>query len=241
MPVQPNKNLHAILQHLQSLSPAAEALIISGDLAQEEVAGTYERIAELLQDYPWPVHILPGNHDVPELMQAHLSQVMPNVRQSDALQLGHWHILLLDSSKPERNDGELSEQQLAQLQAQLQAIPEQAHSVIFLHHHPVSINSPWMDPWGLQNADAFWQVLQAFPQVKAVVFGHIHNEFQTNYPREQGEPIKVYGTPSTCMQLSHDADQPSFLHTHPAWRELYLYPDGRLDTQVHYLEGAAQV
>lgn len=236
LPVQPNKNLQAILQHLQGLSPAAEALIISGDLAQEEVAGTYERIAELLQDYPLPVHILPGNHDVPELMQTHLSQVMSNVQQSSSLQVGNWHILFLDSSVLARNDGEFSDAQLAHLQAQLQAIPQQAYVVLFLHHHPVPINSPWMDPWGLQNADAFWQVLAPFPQVKAVVFGHIHNEFQTDYHREPSGLIKVYGTPSTCIQLGHDTDQPSFLHTRPAWRDLYLYADGRLDTQVNYLE-----
>ncbi len=236
LPVQPNRNLRLLLKHLQHQYATADALIISGDLAQEVVAGTYERIAELLKDFSLPVYALAGNHDVPALMQVHLnSLVSKTIRPFSATQFAQWHCLFLDSSAAERNDGFLQAEQLDQLEHYLAGLHTDSYALIFLHHHPVPIGSPWIDPWGLQNNTTFWDTVAAFPSVKAVCFGHIHNEFASTYSRKNGHSIAVYGTPATCVQLDHTSDQPRFIHTHPAWREIILHPDGQLKTAVHYL------
>ena len=70
--VYPNQSLRAVLDHLQTTAADHAALFITGDLAQEETAQTYQRTNELLADFPRPVYVLPGNHDIPELMQANL-------------------------------------------------------------------------------------------------------------------------------------------------------------------------
>ena len=73
LPVYPNLSLQRVLAHFQQqlgeASQAAEALIISGDLAQAETLATYQRLNQLLHVLPIPTYALPGNHDQPHLMQ----------------------------------------------------------------------------------------------------------------------------------------------------------------------------
>jgi len=236
--VYPNQALSRVLSHLSELEPCS-ALVISGDLAQEETAATYQRIKTLLEGFPAPIYILPGNHDIPELMYAALDQSQTHVLKQAHCE--NWHCVFLDSSRPLHGEGYLTPEKLANLQQALREIPADQHALIFLHHHPVSIGSLWMDKMGLQQAEDFWQIITAFPQVKAVAFGHIHAEFTGAVTNQTGQSIAVYGTPATCVQLTHDAARLGFKHTQPGWREFLLYPDGQLETTVHYLADEAKL
>ncbi len=231
--VYPNQALIRVLNHLKQQSPCT-ALVLSGDLAQEETAATYQWINRQLDSFPAPVYVLPGNHDHPKLMQAKLSS--SNIHLVDHKQLGAWHLLFLDSSRPLHGEGYLTTEKLDALVHKLKQLPVEAHALIFLHHHPLPIGSAWMDNMGLQQPEPFWEILTQFPQVKAVAFGHIHAEFVGAVTNQQGKNIAVYGTPATCVQLTHDEARLGFKHAKPGWRELSLYADGRIATQVHYLE-----
>lgn len=233
LPVYPNQSLSRVLSHLAANEPG-DALVISGDLAQEEVAATYQRMNSLLALFPAPIYVLPGNHDNPELMQIELTN--QHVHFVQHTQLGAWHLLFLDSSRPLYSEGYLTTTQLQALENSLRQIPVDQHVLLFLHHHPLTIGSPWMDNMGLQHPEKLWTVLTAFPQVKAVGFGHIHAEFTGSVSNQQGKPIAVYGTPATCVQLTHHEARLGFKHAHPGWREFLLYTDGQLATSVHYLE-----
>lgn len=231
LPVYPNQSLSRVLSYLAAQS--GHALVISGDLAQEEVAATYQCLNHLLDFFPAPVYVLPGNHDTPALMRLELTS--QNVHFVPQAQLGVWHLLFLDSSRPLYSEGYLSTTQLQALENSLKQIPVDQHVLLFLHHHPVTIGSPWMDHMGLQHPEKLWELLTAFPQVKAVGFGHIHAEFTGSVSNQQGKPIAVYGTPATCVQLTHDETRLGFKHNQPGWREFLLYADGELTTSVHYL------
>lgn len=231
-PVFPNQSLHKVLSHLAQQAPC-NALVISGDLVQEETAAAYQRIKALITGFPAPVYVLPGNHDIPALMRSEL--VDSTIQMVKTTQLDHWHCLFLDTSRPLHGEGYLTTEALHELQQNLAAIPADQHALIFMHHHPMSIGSLWMDNHGLQQPEQFWKIVTAFPQVKAVAFGHIHNEFIGSVPNQQGQSIAVYGTPATCVQLTHHEARLGFKHTQPGWREFLLYPDGSFETMVAYL------
>lgn len=231
-PIYPNQSLQAVLAHLSGQQAGHSALIISGDLAQEETAATYQRINQLLDTFPLPVYALPGNHDIPALMQQHLGG---NTRLPEHIVFGAWHGLLLDTSTPQRPDGELTPAQLQRLEWQLQQLGATDFAIIFMHHHPIDINSAWMDRMGLQQRERFWALLAAFPQVKAVFNGHIHQAFTGQYTFPDGRNVPVFGTPATCVQLKPVNPVFAFDHNRPAWREITLFPDGTLATAVHYL------
>lgn len=231
----PNKSLIRVLKHFEPFSADYDALVISGDLVQEETAASYQRVREILQGFSLPVYILPGNHDVPELMRSELADQNEQVHYALHTSFSEWHALFLDTHLEGHPEGDISETEFTELKAQLAQLPVDGNALIFMHHHPVPIGSIWMDPMGLQQSDTFWSLLADYQQVKAVVFGHIHSEFSLDYPVTSSRNIQVLGTPATCVQAKHNGEEMELADTRPAWRELTLYPDGQLETSVHYL------
>jgi Icc protein len=230
--IYPNQSLRAVLNHLKTQLSDHSALFITGDLAQEETAQTYQRIKVLLDDFPLPIHVLPGNHDIPELMRAHLGE---KITLPSQVSFGQWHAILLDTHAVGKPDGHLDDAQFNQLEQQLRAIPSDEFAIILMHHHPIDIGSEWMDRMGLQQKQRFWEIVSAFNCVKAVFNGHIHQAFHGEYRTASGCVIPVFGTPATCIQLKPSHPVFEFDHLRPAWREIVLHPDGTLETEVHYL------
>lgn len=232
MPIYPNLSLKAILAHLGGMAEGYNALLLTGDLAQEEIPATYQRVNALLNRFPLPVYTIPGNHDIPLMMQENLSG---NVQMAEHVELGAWHLLLLDTHADGKPDGRLSEAQFERLEQHLGSVPEDHFVAIFMHHHPVPIESEWMDVMGLQQKTYFWQLVEHFPQVKVVFNGHIHQEFNGQYTYTDGRVVAVHGTPATCVQMKPVRKNIEFDHTQPAWRDIVLLADGRVETRVYYL------
>ncbi len=236
IPVYPNRSLRRVLNHLITDAGDFDALVISGDLVQEETAASYQRIAALLRGFPKPIYVLPGNHDIPTLMQPHLVAQDANIHAELRQAFGGWHMLFLDTSKPQHSDGHLEAVQFEHIAAQLAALKPSEHALVFMHHHPLPIGSPWMDQQGLQQTTAFWQMIDRHPQVAGIAFGHIHSEFATSHTLDSGRTVAVWGTPATCVQVKHIDHDLRLDHNRPAWREFDLHADGRITTAVHYLE-----
>src|SRR5512132_2414444 len=55
--------LAAAVEAVLALRTPADAVLVSGDVAEHGTAAEYERARELLALLPMPVHVLPGNHD----------------------------------------------------------------------------------------------------------------------------------------------------------------------------------
>jgi 3',5'-cyclic AMP phosphodiesterase CpdA len=51
--------------------------------------------------------------------------------------------------------------------------------LLAVHHVPLSIGSPWMDGMGMENPEDLFGVMDRFSNVRALVCGHIHQEFRT--------------------------------------------------------------
>lgn len=232
MPIYPNRSLQAVLDHLVSQTAGYQALLLTGDLAQEEIPATYQRVNTLLNDFPLPVYAMPGNHDIPAMMNDYLGG---NVSLPEAVVLQSWHLLMLDTHAEGKPDGRLSAEQFDRLESRLSEVPEDHFVAIFMHHHPVPIQSEWMDVMGLQPSRYFWNLIEHFPQVKVVFNGHIHQEFSGCYRYADGREVPVYGTPATCVQMKPLRKNIEFDHTLPAWRDIMLHADGQVETAVHYL------
>lgn len=230
--IYPNQHLTQVLQHLSTEYSHYDALLISGDLAQEEVPQTYQLLNQRLSTFNLPIHTIPGNHDTVALAQQYLA---PRFWQPAFLNYANWHILMLDTSRPQRPDGHLSQEQYQAMEQYLNALDTNQFAILVMHHHPMAIQSPWMDKMGLQNAEYFWQWAERYPMIQAVLHGHIHQEFIGNYHYPQGRNIAVYGTPATSVQLKPLTQTIAFDHPLPAWRTLQLHPNGSISTQVHYL------
>lgn len=199
----------------------ADALLLTGDLAHDDGAPAYARLAALLAPLGLPTLCLAGNHDDPAALAASALGV------SGGADLGAWRLVLLDSTLPGQSSGALGAAELERLDATLAAAPQRP-ALVALHHPPLALGSAWIDAIGLAAPERLFAVLARHPQVRAVVFGHAHQSFAA---RIGG--IRVLGCPSTCVQFrprrARFALDPLLP---PGARWLDLYADGRLTTGI---------
>jgi len=220
--------LGRVLDKIRRAVPDADLMLATGDLAEHPVTATYERLRDLLCTLPMPVHCLAGNHDEPGLMEELLQG--PGLDCAKIITRQDWLLVLLDSTVPGQAGGALSEHELEFLEEALSRHPAR-NALVCLHHPVVPIHSAWMDRMQLANADALFKVLDRHPQVRGVLFGHIHQDFEA-----ERRGVRLIGTPSTCLQFLPGSRDFALDALPPAWRELTLQPDGRIETQVHYVD-----
>ena len=220
-------SLGQVIKKIKKNESDADCILLTGDLVHEATKSSYQKLADHLSSLTVPLLSLPGNHDVPDLMDYVMGA--NGYDTGKTLKIGKWLIVLLNSCVIGEHRGELSAEELVFLQTTLKANPEH-HCLIALHHHPVSVHSSWMDSMILSNADEFLAIVDEFDSVRGIIWGHIHQEFTTIRNN-----VTYLGTPSTCLQFKPGSDVYAVDKKPPAYRKLALKDDGSLDTKVIYL------
>lgn len=224
------QSLEKVIESVLAEQPAVDLVLATGDLSQDGSVESYQAFRQLSAQIAAPARWLPGNHD-------ELPQMAEAAQQSDFLEpvidIGQWRITLLDSAVPGSVPGYLQDAQL-QLLAQALSEAPQRHHLICLHHHPVSIDCAWMEPIGLRNPEALFAVLGRFPQVRAVLWGHIHQMFD-----QVREGVRLLASPSTCIQFAPGSEDFQLDDLPPGYRWLRLHDDGRLETGISRVTGFA--
>jgi len=217
-------SLAAVLAHITERHAAHELILATGDLIHDDPAA-YPRFQAMLEPMHTPVYCLPGNHDIPAELAAQYHQ--GRVKQTRYVQHGGWQFILLDTSIAGSPNGRLAQTELDFLDQTL--TQESARpALICLHHHPVPIDCAWLDTQMISNRDALFEILDRHLQVRALIWGHIHQP----YAGQRGH-FGLYGTPATSCQFTPDSDQPSIEHSAlPGYRWFHLYPDGQLETGI---------
>ncbi|MEH6388893.1 MAG: 3',5'-cyclic-AMP phosphodiesterase [Pseudomonas profundi] len=219
-------SLNAVIDQVLDEVDQMDLVLATGDITQDGSEGGYQRFMDAVKRLPAECRWLPGNHDDAQLMRTLGDESGFNAEWVD---LSSWRIVLLDSSIPGAVPGHLDEQQLDRLDRAL-ATAGGRHLLVSLHHHPVDIQSDWMTPLGLQNADRLLQCIDDSGSVRALLWGHIHQHLDLM----RGN-VRLLATPSTCIQFdAHSADFATDTQS-PGYRWLRLYDDGSIETQVSRL------
>jgi len=226
--VETDSSFRAVLDDAFALHDDYAALLVTGDLVQDDDAG-YLRFRSILGNLRQPVLCVPGNHDIPESMVRELSAAPFQV--CGTRRIGSWQFVMLDSYDPGHVGGRLAPSELARLDETLGDLP--AHAMICLHHHPIAMGSRWLDGIGLANADEFWRVIDKHSHVRAVVWGHVHQP----HDGWRGD-VRLIATPSTGAQFVPGSDRYAIDDRPPAFRHFRLHADGRIDTQLHWVPAA---
>jgi Icc protein len=215
------------LAYTRASAWALDALLVTGDLVQDDPAG-YTHIRRVFGSLGMPVLCIPGNHDDPVAMRREL-RAEPFVVGGFA-DFDNWRIVLLDSCLPGSATGRLSEQTLEQLEEAL-GTADGRHCLVTLHHHPVAMSSRWLDHVGLENSAEFLNVIDRHHNVRAIVWGHVHQVYEG-----LRRNVRLLATPSTCAQFVPHADEFAVDRRPPAYRTLELQSDGSLLTEVVWVE-----
>lgn len=222
------ESLDKVVELVLAEQAGIDYVIASGDISQDGSVESYETFRQMSGRIGAPVRWFPGNHDeLPQMEQVACQGELMN----SIIDVGQWRVTLLDSAVPGSVPGFLEPSQLELLETSLSEAPDR-HHLVSLHHHPVDIGCEWMKPIGLRNADALFAVLDRYPQVRAVLWGHVHQEFD-----QVREGVRLLSSPSTCIQFAPGSVDFKVDTTAPGYRWLRLYDDGQLETGVSRVQG----
>jgi Icc protein len=205
-------------------------LIATGDIAQTPSEKTYTRFLDTMHTFGQPCVWLQGNHDLSDFFLAQQN----HAANMNIITLGtHWLIIMLNSSDDCEISGRFSKNELLWLAKQLTNYPDK-HIIIAMHHNPIHIQSKWLDQVGLANAADFWAVVDRSTHVKAVIHGHVHQNFEATFKTKHSS-IKVWACPSTCIQFKPLCDIFTLDNLPPGYRWFDLYTNGQINTGISRL------
>ena len=105
--------LRAALAHARARDWPPDALLVTGDIVQDDPGG-YSHFREILGSLGLPVLCLPGNHDEPVAMQRALAHAPFQICGTHAER--EWQFIMLDSYDPGQVGGRLAASELARLE-----------------------------------------------------------------------------------------------------------------------------
>lgn len=222
-------SLDRVLDLIAQEQPAMDLLLATGDLSQDASVASYRRLIDKLKRFPVPCYWMEGNHDLSGPMIESLDGT--DFLSPCVIRIGNWDIVMLDSTIPHEVPGELDDGDIVFLERSL-ATAGDRHVMVCLHHHPIPLGCKWLDTQVVSSADRFFEVIDRHANVQAIIWGHVHQEFEG-----ERKGVKMYAVPSTCVQFKPHADDFSVDDAAPGYRWFDLYADGDIKTGVSRVVG----
>ncbi len=204
---------------MDRLRPAADAVIITGDLTECDLVSEYaEPRAMLARELHVAVYVIPGNHDRREV----LLRELPGVREADgfvqyAVEDFPLWLLMLDTVVPGAGHGELCPIRLAWLDRTLGKAPD-TPTLIGMHHPPFQCGIGHMDRIALRDPAAFLAVVSRPSPSRA------HRQRPSPSPRDRPlRPGYRQHLPSVAHQVELDLseDAPSVFTLEPPGYQIH--------------------
>jgi 3',5'-cyclic-AMP phosphodiesterase len=238
--VAPAERLEHVLRGVSALQPRAEALLLSGDLADVPSAAAYAQAHEMLARLGLPIHAIPGNHDDRDMLRARFgpdSERAAGAAVNFAVNCGPLRVVGCDSTVPGAEAGALGPEQLDWLEQTL-ALDTESPTLLALHHPPVLTGVRSIDAIALAEKDrvALEELVARHPQVQTVACGHAHVAMTTTFASRA-----LLVCPSTDFALRLDLlqdDLPFAFAQQPLGFAVHALVDGRL---VSHVQSAEQI
>jgi len=221
-------SLECVLNSVKADTGPFDFFVVSGDLSQDGSLTSYQRLHQALAPFDVPSFWFAGNHDNMSNMRIasegteHLNNV---------IRTKHWQLVLLNSQVEGCVFGNLADDQFELLETALNQRPD-LHTLISLHHHPIPMESGWMDEIGVKNGERLMTIAKKHDNVKCILWGHVHQESD-----RMVDGIRMLSTPSTCVQFTPKSKNFDVDELAPGYRSLTLNPDGTIETAMSRVKG----
>ena len=217
-------SLRQVVDLVAKEHPRVDVVIATGDLSQDGSTESYRRFQQHINRLNAPCFWLQGNHDIKAPMinvlggQSCLSPCL--------IEQGDWRIIMLNSSVEHEVPGYFQPSELVFLHDMLEKTRHH-HTMICLHHHPLPMGCKWLDTQVVKNAADFWKIVDDFDHVRAIAWGHVHQESD-----QMRHGVRLLSAPSTCVQFKPKSHDFAVDDIAPGYRWFDLYADGHIETQV---------
>ncbi|WP_240229368.1 metallophosphoesterase [Devosia lacusdianchii] len=198
--------LRAILSEIKTLVPQPKFIVASGDLTNRGDQASYDNLKAILAEaeLDMPVLFALGNHDRRDGFYPAMLGRTDNVRApyDHSQVIAGVHIIVLDSSVPEKVGGDFEPGQIEWLKAELSNHAD-LPKLIVMHHAPSLDADPAME-WesmSIAGTEALRQAVEG-KHVIGILSGHIHFDRVSNW----------YGIPVVVGIGQHAATDVTWLH-----------------------------
>lgn len=214
MGVDTHTNLTSVIKVIAK--QGCDALLITGDLTHNGTLNSYQVLQHILMPIKSRIVVLSGNHDqIKNLNQVFSEQLISK------FSLGNWEIITIDSTQNSKTSGYVTKQALDQLDQDLKNSMAK-YNIVTLHHPIVSMQSDWDDSLSLENADELFNVMNKYPKIKAVLWGHAHQASEFN-----NDDVVLISCPSTALQFDNE--------TRIGFNHYRLHDDGKLEYNTQWI------
>lgn len=199
--------LRRILAEIKTLVPQPRFIVASGDLTNQGDAGSYDNLKAIVAEsgLDMPILYALGNHDRREGFYPAMLGRTDNVATpyDHAEVIAGIHVIVLDTSVPNKVGGSFEPGQLDWLKAELENHAE-LPKLLVMHHAPaLDTHNPDMEWESLSYADtAALRDAVAGKTVLGILSGHIHYDRVSNW----------YGIPTVVGIGQHAATDVLWLH-----------------------------
>lgn len=174
--INPYSLLNKLIENIKLIEDV-DCIIITGDIANRGEYDAYIIVNNLFSKLNFPIYWLQGNHDLSEVMLQVSNKV--SIKSDKSFIIKNTKFILLQSVMRDEGDlssnkarGYLFDYEMSFLKRELEK-NDFDNCVIALHHPPVLSNS-WADRRILDNRLEFISLIEKFPKVKCVLYGHQH-------------------------------------------------------------------
>ncbi|MGN2637288.1 metallophosphoesterase [Nocardia takedensis] len=176
--VDTHANLLRVLDRLTDAGRRVDAIVLSGDLADNGAPRAYQRLREAVEPVAATlgarlVYVM-GNHDERVAFGAELldREVDPTTTHDSVVEVAGLRIVALDSTIPNHHHGRLLPEQLTWLAEQLRT-PAPRGTLLVLHHPPAPSPLPGPDFLRLEQPRELAEVIRG-TDVGLIICGHNH-------------------------------------------------------------------
>lgn len=182
-----------------------DAIVVTGDISNDGSEWTYRYVDRLFSSLGIPTYCCPGNHDSLKVM---LNEYKPSFYQ--VLPHSHiikgWKLLMLNSVIPDEEEPNQNKARGFLLGESINCLKQELDyglpTIIALHHPPLEPGG-WLNRKLLENRKDFNELVSKYPNVRLVIYGHIHY-FTDNLQNH------IRYSSSTSVGFAFDKDLPKF-------------------------------
>jgi 3',5'-cyclic AMP phosphodiesterase CpdA len=200
--VNPYFRLEKAFESIKKEHSDAKFIVLSGDLCDNASDFAYGRLFCMIENLPFEVYPILGNHDKKELFLSHFSEFEDGGFVQYVKNIDDKAFIFLDTSVENQPYGQLCQSRLKWLENQLK-IHKKKDIYLFMHHHPVNCGLYVMDNFAnFKTSKEFWRLLGGYKNVKHISFGHIHRIFHAT---KNG--VSLHSTRGTAFQVAYTPNE----------------------------------
>jgi len=201
-----NATLRTILAEVKRLVPQPAFIVASGDLTNRGDVASYKAFQAIFDEagLTMPVLFALGNHDTRRGFYEALHNRTENTLapyDHDAVIEG-LHVIVLDSSVPEKVGGSLEPGQLEWLKDRLDAHREMPKLVVMHHAPALDVHDPAMEWESMSYADTakLAELFAGYDNIVGILSGHMHYDRVSNW---HGIPLVIGVGQHAAMDVTY--------------------------------------